>query len=132
MKKKHLILEKIILLPDSLIGPTMHDMEIMNIAKNMEPTYHTPGTAQMVYEMKNTDAGQFYEVQFRYSIPSIPTPEEMEYLKGIGAAILTAENGRTFIFHKNDFAQNTPLRFDIEGSTEKTIIKTSILTINPI
>jgi len=62
-------------------------------------------------------------------LTTILTNEELIEFKNIGAVVVKTENNRVFCFYHNDFYSNTPIRFIISSETDKTKIKTSIISL---
>lgn len=129
MKHPPIIIEHIRLVPFSLLRADMQEEEIKYLAQSIEPIYYTPGTAQLGYELKNSEAGSFYELELRYSVPGIPV-EDFKYLSEVGAVVATSERNNIFVLYRNDYQSNTPLEFEISGSTDRAMIKVSIKTLN--
>lgn len=129
MKRAPLLLVEIKLIPSSIVRSDMQDDELLQLSNSIAPIYYTPGTGFLSFEKKASEAGEFYEMEFGYSVPSALTVDELAQLNGIGAAILKTDNERVFIFHRNDFESNVPLLFDIKGELSKTLIKSSVISI---
>lgn len=117
------------LLNKDLLYPGIVKNEILSISSKIEGTYFTPGSGQFTYERKQNNSGIYYESEFRFSFPGKPVISE---INNIVAAVLKTNQNESIVFCNNDIFQNTPLNFELSGDLKKTVIKYSILTLQPL
>lgn len=128
-KKAPLIVSDIKLIYKDLLYSGISEDELINISSTLASTYYTPGSGKLSIDQKENSSGLYYEKELSFSIPSILTNEELVEFKNVGAVVVKTENNRVFCFYHNDFYSNTPIRFVISSETDKTKIKTSIISL---
>lgn len=132
MKSPPLLLSEIKLIPLSSLRKNMQREEIIAIGENIPSVYHTPGSGIFECDKKENSSGIYYENEFRYSIPSYGSPQDIQEYNKIGAVILKTESERKIVFYNNDFFSNTPIRLAIQSTLDKTYIKGNIISIYPL
>jgi hypothetical protein len=94
--------------------------------------HHTPGTAFLNSEKKFSTSGEYYQHEVTYTTPGMIAEDYNQKLSKAGAMVLTAKGGRKIVIHKNDLYQNVQLKINTNISPDKTQIKLSTNSINPL
>ena len=132
MKSAPLLLEEIHFIQRDSITTDSTDAEIIALMTSETRAHHTPGTATLSSEKKNSTSGDYYQHEIIYSTPGWVSDEYNLKISKAGAVVIRAKGGRYIVFHKNDLFQNVKLRPSINFSTEKSQVKFSINSINPV
>ena len=94
-----------------------------------------PSTDKMILnfsEKKFSTSGEYYQHEVTYTTPGMIAEDYNQKLSKAGAMVLTAKGGRKIVIHKNDLYQNAQLKINTNISPDKTQIKLSTNSINPL
>lgn len=132
MKSAPLLIEEIHFIDRDSISPNSTDAEILNLIGPGTLGHHTPGTATLSSEKKFSTSGEYYQNEIAYTSPGYIAEEYNTKISKAGALVVTTDDNRKIVFHKNDLYQNAFLRININKAQDKTQIKLSINTINSV
>lgn len=132
MKSKVLLLQEIHFIHRDSISAHSTDSEIIALVNSTTLAHHTPGTATLSSEKKFSTSGEYYQHDISYTTPGWMADDYNLKLSKAGAMVITVKGGRKIVFHKNDLYQNALFRINLNYTQEKTQIKLSINSINPI
>lgn len=132
MKQKPIKICSIKLLPKDSLRKGMQREELINIAHHYEDEYFTPGTAFIEMQTKENTSGIFYEISISWMVPGMAEPSYIYRLIKTGAIVATTKEGRKFTIYQNDYFSNTSFRLVAESEHNKTNVKGSITTTQPL
>ena len=132
MKSAPLLLEEIHIITRDSISTETTDDAIIALLSPTTRVHHTPGTAFLNSEKKFSTSGEYYQYEVTYTTPGMIAEDYNQKLSKAGAMVLTAKGGRKIVIHKNDLYQNAQLKINTNISPDKTQIKLSTNSINPL
>lgn len=133
MKSAFLSVSSITLIPNNLLYDGIQNLEIINLSKDLEEEYHTPGTAFFSSENSNSNAGPAYTNSLGYSFPSRLLKEKHGALQEVGAIVIGLTNEKeALVFYKNDYFSNTKIIPSIKSDLDLVSVEFKISTLLPL
>ena len=129
MKSTPLLIKHLHLVPLKDLFTGISKSEIQSLALEINPTYFTPGSAQLQSNQKNSAASNFWEHELAYSFPGKITDADQKIVNETGAVLCTAVDGEVMLLYKNDYYNNTRLRPEIISGQSKSSVKFAISTL---
>lgn len=133
MKSAFLSVSSIVLIPNNLLYEGIQNLEIINISRDIEEEYFSPGTAFFSSQNNNSTAGTAYANSLEYSLPGKLTIEKHNQLQNVGAVVIILKDQTTpIVMYKNDYFSNTKIIPSMQSDLDKVLVGFNISTLLPL
>lgn len=131
MKSEFLDIQSFVLIPKADIASKSTRDAILAIAKNYKDYKHIIGSAKMITEEKDSNAGEYSIHQFAFSKISYIDDNERRLLKATGAIVINTDL-RVLVMYSNDIYQNAPIKSIIKSNEDVSEITFTQQSLNSL
>ena len=129
LKSEYLDIQLFKIIPQSLLVSGMTNADLDVIAEVLPAEDHIVGTAKLMSEEKDSNAGKYFENQFKFAVVSLVDDTYKRKIRQAGAIIVYTDL-RTLYFYTNDVFSNAPMQSNIKSNEDVTEVEFSLQSIN--
>ena len=124
MNSEWLDVQSFKLLPKTDLPQGITRNQILQLANSYSSYEHIIGSAKFISELKDVNAGDFWQHEFQFTSTSYVTEFDKQMLKNTGAIIFVTDLNTLVLYH-NDVFSNAPLQCGIKSNNEITEVNFS-------
>ena len=128
MNSEWLDVQSFKLIPKSEIPKESTRNQILQLANSFPSEDHIIGTAKFISELKDANAGEYWNHEFQFTSSSYVNEYDKHKIKYTGAIVLVTDL-RTLVFYENDVFSNAPFTIGIKSNNEITEVNFSLMSL---
>ncbi len=128
MNSEWLDVQSFKLLPQTELPQGINRDQILELANSYSPADHIIGTAKFISELKDSNAGDYWQHEFQYTASSYVTEYDKQLLRRTGAIVLYTDL-RILLFYFNDVFSNAPLKLGVKSNNEISEVNFSTMSL---